>query len=1675
MPSNVAQTSLIRDTYTRSGLDINNPLDRPQFFHAHGTGTPAGDPQEAEAISRSFFDETKETTHEKLYVGSIKTVIGHTEGSAGLASLIGSAKAMQHGVIPPNLHFNNLSPKVAPFFTNLQIPTTVVPWPELAPGQPRRASVNSFGFGGTNAHAILEYYEPKPRKTILGSIETSFTPLTISAGSAATLRSVLANMNDYLKIHPETKIRDLAHTLQSRRSTLPYRKAIVASTVEDAIKRLEGLLADESNGDLGTRYADVAKPTILGIFTGQGAQWPRMGAELIEQSPFAAQRIAELQRALATLPDEDRPDWTISSQLLAEPKTSRLAEAAIAQPLCTAVQIVLVDLLKAAGIELAAAVGHSSGEIGAAYASGFLSATDAIRVAYYRGVCAKLASAPSGVKGSMMAVGATPEEAHEVCASERFIGKMQVAAINSPTSITLSGDEDAIDAAVELFQEQSKFARKLRVDTAYHSTHMLPCAKPYLAGLARAGYSVRGGNATKWFSSVTQPRIMTREDIEDPQYWVDNMTSAVLFEPAVAMVSTEFGSFDMGIEFGPHPALKGPALDSMQEAIGKKTAYTGLLARNKDDVNELSAAIGYMWTQLGSGLIKFDPFEKLISGTFVAHGRRPVKDLPTYPFDHSRSFYSLTRFSGAHRNIHTAPHPLLGRRFVETETADEITWRNVLKPQENSWLQGHGLQGQSVFPATGYISTALEAVVAANPDRKIGLFSVDNISIRRALAFSDENASIEFKVTLKVTKSTDDDFEGRITCHSGLPYDHATPLALNFSATVSATFHEPEADTLPDVRHTEINLVKAGVDRLYSQFDKLGYNYSSPFRGIRSVQRKLGWAAGEVVDESGNTWEDRLLVHPGWLDSALQTGFAAYSHPHDNRLFTLSVPTAIQSVIINPYFCDISDTRNRSMQYQTSSRGSHEGQMSIDIDIFSGGDSQAHPYVQFQGIDVQPFAAATPRDDIVLYTRHHFRSALPNAADHEVVTSEENNIALLAAERIAFSYLRRLNLMTTDAERKLAKPHFSKLLDFAAATVETVERGEHPYVPREAVRDSLSYIRSLVTKHYSNNYVRLLEVAGDYLIDGIRTGESTIYEQLMKDGRLDDFYTKLTAESPEDSINAAYANVISQIAFRFPRMNILEIGAGSHGGSLASILPALGDAFTTYTYTEVTTNAFENIQNEFGRKYSDRLILAEYDVNKPAGEQGIEEGSYDVVVATAALTTTNDLDVAVGNARKLLKAGGYLIVLDVNTNDSLSLATIRGSSAPWWAGAVTGDAERINGPTVSTERWDSLLRRNGFSGIDSHTGTGKRMLWYSVFVSQAMDERVEEIRAPLTSLTNNKPVLFIIGGRTSSVFKLSKAVSSMLCERYMGVILVKSIEELTQQGIIPGSSVLSLTELDEPLLEQRTAPKIDALKDICRNAGTVLWVTRSAGAEQPYSSMMVGLTRVVRHEFPSLTLQLLDLDHATEATPELVAESLAQLELGVRFKKEEAEDLLWNVEFEHYYVNGQLLIPRLLPDVAANNRYHTYRRSVQDEVNPQKTTVVLEPTADGNSFELATVSPLRVLPEPQTAGQTVTLRVEQSLLQAIKIGDLGSFNLFVGTDLENHEQFIAICDSAIESKMTVPVAWTMCLPPSKDTKGDISAAIAVVAAFFLSQSIISVVPRRGTVLIHERRDYSEML
>ncbi|KAJ2973957.1 hypothetical protein NUW58_g8811 [Xylaria curta] len=292
MPSATAQEALIRATYAKAGLDISKRADRPQFFEAHGTadpayqGTPAGDPVEARAVSNAFFGPESHfipsNSDDTLFVGSIKTVIGHTEGTAGLAAVIKASLALQAGIVPPNMLLNKVNPKIEPFYGKVQILSTARKWPKLVEGGVRRVSVNSFGFGGANCHAILESFEPKVTlyKQPSSNDATCFAPFLFSAASENSLTARLSGYREYFangNAGATVKLRDLSSTLSNRRSTLPWRAVVPATNnVEDLIKKLDDctdFTSEPSSSSSGKTKG--SKPRILGIFTGQGAQWPQ--------------------------------------------------------------------------------------------------------------------------------------------------------------------------------------------------------------------------------------------------------------------------------------------------------------------------------------------------------------------------------------------------------------------------------------------------------------------------------------------------------------------------------------------------------------------------------------------------------------------------------------------------------------------------------------------------------------------------------------------------------------------------------------------------------------------------------------------------------------------------------------------------------------------------------------------------------------------------------------------------------------------------------------------------------------------------------------------------------------------------------------------------------------------------------------------------------------------------------------------------------------------------------------------------------------------------------------------------------------------------------------------------------------------------------------------------------
>lgn len=660
-----------------------------------------------------------------------------------------------------------------------------------------------------------------------------------------------------------------------------------------------------------------------------------------------------------------------------------------------------------------------------------------------------------------MAVGTTFEDATGFCQLEEFEGRVQVAARNSPSSITLSGDEDAILEAIEIFKDEGKFARQLRVDTAYHSSHVVPCAELYRKALEQCETDEPVPTGTKWYSSVREGEIMTPGQL-GAQYWIDNMRSPVLFSPATANAWAGSGPFDIIIEVGPHPVLKTPCLDTVEDITGDRPPYSGLLERGKDDAEVLSSALGFIWTHLGPRSVNFDNFERAVSGNPMP--RRFLSDLPKYPFDHSRKFMSLSRSSGLYLSTQGVPHPLLGRRCHDRETSDVIQWRNILSPKEIPWMTGHQIQNQTTFPATGYLTMAIEAIGVYAGNSSIGLISVRDFVIHRPLIFNDNNPQVETLVSLKIRSRADKTIVAEFSCYMGAPHDHKSVMASAAAGTVGVTIATPEPNRLPSVDIDDLNLSEVSPDRFYNFLAGLGYNYAWPFHGAKDIQRKADYATGTIDDQSGTQWEDRLILHPGMLDTALQTCFAAFCCPGDERMWALHLPTAIRSVLINPYFTPIGIGKQTELRYVTVSRQDKNAKIYGDIHLFAGDANQT--FLQVEGGELVPLTPALPSNDAVLFSRFDYRLANPDG-EEAATTSRYNrkDIELVIdSERISFYYFRRLLEDVTADDVAKSVPHYRLLLNYAAHMVSPIIRGEHAYIPASAQFDTQGYINELLKK-----------------------------------------------------------------------------------------------------------------------------------------------------------------------------------------------------------------------------------------------------------------------------------------------------------------------------------------------------------------------------------------------------------------------------------------------------------------------------------------------------------------------------------------------------------------------------------------------------------------------------------
>ncbi len=817
VPRQEAQEAAIRLALERAGVAANDI----GYVEAHGTGTPVGDPIEMRALASALTADRPPA--DPLLIGSIKTNIGHLEAGAGIAGLIKGALVAKHGYIPANLHLNEPTRHVSLTELKIDVPATGRPFPA---DKRRLVGVNSFGFGGTNAHVVLA----EPPATVAPTPE-SLAPqlpavLPISARSEEALVAAADRLAGHLDANPDVTLSDLQYTLGLRRSHLNYRHVVIADSNDDARQQLR-LLAD--GGPISGRTAGTA-PKLAFVCTGMGPQWWRMCRGLLDVLPAFTDSILRSDRELAQY-----TGWSLVDELRRDETSSRMTETEVAQPANFAVQIALAEQLAQYGIRPHAVIGHSAGEVAAHHLAGLLTFEQAIEVVYHR---SRLQQRTSG-QGRMLAVGTDADSLMRVMNPQlqaEFGKRISIAAINSPSAVTVAGDADVLAVLAPQLDELGIFNRYLTGKVPYH-THFMDAIKDDLLG-ALDGMSSKD-TTIPLYSTVTGERLDGYQ--AGAAYWWQNTRTTVLFEPGIRrMVEDGYTHF---VELGPHPALSASILETAGQ---QKVSVTAVQRRDQDDVRSLLNCVG---------TLHCNGHDVAWGALQHREGARPVK-LPSYPWQTKR-FWNETR-EATEALFYKPVHPLLGQRI----SALHPTWEAELSTVFNPFIADHRVQGSVVVPGAVYVEMGMAVANAVYGSD----FSVDNLVLHRAVIL-DETCDPILRTTLNEDDATLE-FASFTATADGEP-----KWAITATAELNVLPPVPKPLAAADSAEPVVSI---SGDDFYRRTESIGFDYGDAFRTVRKVTAGEDWAVADIaVPDSIADEVPRFRFHPALIDGAFQALFGA--------------------------------------------------------------------------------------------------------------------------------------------------------------------------------------------------------------------------------------------------------------------------------------------------------------------------------------------------------------------------------------------------------------------------------------------------------------------------------------------------------------------------------------------------------------------------------------------------------------------------------------------------------------------------------------------------------------------------------------------------------------------------------------------------------------------------------
>ncbi|WP_207389773.1 type I polyketide synthase [Aquitalea sp. USM4] len=1429
IPSSEGQAELMRAVLARSGLCA----DDVDFIEAHGTGTAIGDPIETEAISRVYGQGRTRA----LPISSVKANLGHLEPASGMAGLIKTILALKNRALPAAVHLEKPNARIDFKALNLEL---ITEYKSLLPesDRPLVAGLNSFGFGGANAHVLLQGFAKTPANS--SEYAAPFLPpLFLSAHSDAALQAMAQRYADLLQDKTAKQYYDIAHAAAFGRERLAKRLAIQPESIHAVAEQLGQYAQSETVNGINREDALPQCGELAFVYSGNGAQWVGMGQTLLENSPRFAAIMSDLDAAMRS-----QAGFSLLEELRAVADSARLDDTTVAQPLLFAIQVALTMMLREQGIKPFAVAGHSVGEIAAAWASGAFDLTQAIRV-----ICAR--SQAQGLmrgRGRMAALGMSSEAADALI---RQTGRLdvEIAGINSPGNVTLSGSLESLLFLQQAAETQGVFFRLLDLDYAFHSSQMDP-VESELAGRL-SGLQTSTACQSVFVSTVTGD-VMDGNGL-DQHYWWRNIREPVRFSAAIEKLAGL--GCRVFVEIGPHAILQryiGECLASI--AIQGRVLPT--LRRNDDGVARLQeAALRVQLQQTAPQLQSYFP----VAGEYVC--------LPSYPWQRERHWMPWTS-EGLRSIARRRVHPLLGWRLQDADLA----WENTLDPVVLPWLADHKVGGAIVYPGSAYAEMAL---AAAREYWGGEHFVVEQLDIVAPMVFDGEHArSLRFTLNprdhgfqIKSRQRLSDD---EWTIHA------AGRLLVAVDRLPSAGIHTPAESALTHDRESHYRLASG-----------LGLDYGPAFRGLLSVRFGQNLLEAQV-ELPPALLQDEYLLHPAVLDLCFQSLVS----------FIGDAAGGMQGVALLPVKMGrIERYRQGDVAFfraKLCKRGTRS--VLVDFELFAAsGELLAKAvgcrfraaYLKRNSLQkvsnwrMQPWLAPHAQDDSFSHM------ALPDA-----VSSARRVLCRLADERLvwfkqtlplsevlvlsfAYEAFRQLAQRRPDDwfqafRTRLATPHARWLADLLSS--EGLLRQEAGAWHIESAAD-LPPAQEL--------WQTLLRDTPDYLPHLALLGRAGRALPGLLDGSLD--AAKLQEElqhSPvaevlygDDpayvGVRHALEGVMASLAASKPasrRLRVLELAAGY--SDLPNVLiSVLAEDQFEYVLAQPDDSLFARQQGEYHDCHNVTVATFDTATLTLTANQTLPD-RYDVIVLRHVLHRASDARAALTQFDQLLACGGVFVLAERHPDWCASL--LEGLNPAWWHDSPDeGDAPHA--ALQPPEVWSQAMIEAGYADVETVIEPAAEELAEGAYL--LLGRRSEASRLPSITLPS------------ASWMLLSDASSAEMAERLclelesagQQVVIASEVNDMS--GHVP-DHIVHLLAWDDVV--EHAAAAVSKLHELVRLLESVgsrtpqLSLVSCGGGlldglsdgplPNPVQSALWGYARVVMNECPHLSCRVIDL-HCDPAEP----------------------------------------------------------------------------------------------------------------------------------------------------------------------------------------------------------------